>query len=69
MIIGKPEPTASDGERYEVFLTFLDQFIDAVGRRGVRLSDRLDAQGLVWALMTYEGAAGWSDAERAAFTS
>lgn len=65
----KPEPTASDGERYEVFLTFLDQFRDTVAAQGVSLSDRLDAQSLVWALVNYDGGLNWTEAERDALTS
>jgi 5-methylcytosine-specific restriction enzyme B len=63
----KPEPSATEGERYEVFLVFLDQIMDAFRRHGTPLADRLEAQSLLWALMTYDPPAGWSEAEADAF--
>jgi 5-methylcytosine-specific restriction protein B len=63
----KPEPSATDGERYEVFLVFLDQVMDAFSRHGNLLADRLEAQSVIWALMTYEPPAPWTDAEAEAF--
>ncbi|WP_442874466.1 McrB family protein [Amycolatopsis sp. NBC_00438] len=63
----KPEPSATDGERYETFLVFLDQVIDAFGRYGSPLTDRLEAQSLVWALMTYEPPDQWSESDVVAF--
>ncbi|MEV6906061.1 AAA family ATPase [Amycolatopsis sp. NPDC051071] len=63
----KPEPAATDGERYEVFLVFLDQVMDAFRRHGTPLSDRLDAQSIIWALMTYDPPEAWTEEETAAF--
>ncbi|MFI9453541.1 McrB family protein [Amycolatopsis sp. NPDC052450] len=63
----KPEPAATDGERYEVFLLFLDQVLDVFRRNGVPLRDRLDAQSITWALMTYDPPETWADDEIAAF--
>jgi 5-methylcytosine-specific restriction enzyme B len=65
----KPQPPASDGERYEVFLTFLDQVLDAGSRAGLQLRDRLDAQGLVWALVNYPPGEDWPAAEQDALTA
>lgn len=65
----KPESAASDGERYDAFLGFLDLLIEAAGEAGVTLRDRLDAQGLVWTLINYAPPASWTDTERAALTS
>ncbi|MCG8918409.1 AAA family ATPase [Actinokineospora sp. PR83] len=56
----KPEPSATDGERYLVFLVFLDQVRDLLARSGKPLADRLDAQGLVWALVNHNPPADWS---------
>jgi 5-methylcytosine-specific restriction protein B len=58
----KPEPSATEGERYEAFLVFLDQVMDAFRRHGKPLADRLDAQSLLWALMTYDPPASWTEA-------
>ncbi|WP_410611077.1 McrB family protein [Amycolatopsis sp. lyj-109] len=63
----KPEPSATEGERYEVFLVFLDQVIDAFRRHGKPLADRLEAQSLLWTLMTYDPPVGWTEAEADAF--
>jgi MoxR-like ATPase len=63
----KPEPSATEGERYETYLVFLDQVIDAFRRNGIVLADRLDAQSLVWALATYDPPPEWSEDEKQAF--
>ncbi|MFD5091000.1 McrB family protein [Amycolatopsis thailandensis] len=63
----KPEPAATEGERYEAFLVFLDQVMDAFRRNGVPLGDRLDAQSIIWALMTYDPPEDWTEEEIAAF--
>ncbi|GGS14469.1 AAA family ATPase [Actinokineospora fastidiosa] len=63
----KPEPTATDGERYAVYLVFLDQVRDLMGRVGKPLDDRLDAQGVVWALLNYPPPESWSPQEREGF--
>ncbi|WP_125689723.1 McrB family protein [Amycolatopsis sp. WAC 04169] len=63
----KPEPAATDGERYEAFLVFLDQVMDAFRRQGSPLSDRLDAQSIIWALTNYDPPETWTEEETAAF--
>lgn len=63
----KPEPSATDGERYAVFLVFLDQVMDAFRRAGIVLADRLEAQSLLWALTTYDPPKQWSQSEAEAF--
>lgn len=63
----KPEPSASHGERYALFLVFLDQLITAFGRAGTVLTDRLEAQSLMWALMTYDPPKEWPAATANAF--
>jgi 5-methylcytosine-specific restriction enzyme B len=67
----KPEPTATDGERYAVFLSFLDELIDVIHRQHptVRIDDRLDAQGLMWAVLNYETPDVWPEHERFAFAA
>jgi MoxR-like ATPase len=63
----KPQPPASDGERYEYYLIFLDEVLDIMARHRQQLRDRLDAQGLLWALVSGEPPARWSKAQRDAF--
>jgi MoxR-like ATPase len=65
----KPEPQASDGERYDAFLIFLDLLIDVAARVGLRLRDRLDAQGLVWTLINHAPGDSWTDEETSALAS
>jgi 5-methylcytosine-specific restriction enzyme B len=63
----RPEPSATDGERYAVFLVFLDQVLDTFRRAGIELGDRLQTQSLLWALMTYDPPTHWSQSEAEAF--
>jgi MoxR-like ATPase len=54
-----PPKKASEGQVYERALSFLDQFIEEAATRGLKLRDRLDAQGLTWAIK------GWTDQQPA----
>lgn len=65
----KPEPSATDGERYDIFLSFLDLVIEAAGRAGVVVRDRLDAQGLAWTLTSGQPPEAWDTQLREAFTA
>lgn len=65
----RAEPTATDGERYQRFLEFLDLAGEIAERHGVTLDDRLDAQGLVWALVNYPVEEDWHPSAREALTS
>ena len=47
---GEPDDGASEAERYEWALDFLDRFIEEASNRGLELRHRLDAQSVVWAL-------------------
>ncbi len=62
--LAKPQPTATDGERYELYLRFLDQVIQILGtpEHAIALHDRLDAQGLVWALVSGDIPPTWPPA-------
>jgi len=54
--------------RYFTFLVdILDELIRRLGERGVRLRDRLDAQGLAWWITNGDPPDEWSEAEKAAF--
>jgi 5-methylcytosine-specific restriction protein B len=65
----KPELQASDGERYDAFLAFLDLLIEATGAVGLKLRDRLDAQGLAWILVNQAPGDAWTDEEKSALGS
>ncbi len=65
----RAEPTATDGERYQRFLEFLDLAREIAERHGVTLDDRLDTQGLVWALVNYPPEGDWPPLAREALTS
>jgi 5-methylcytosine-specific restriction protein B len=65
----KPEPTSSDGERYSIFLSFLDQVIEVAALSGLTVRDRLDAQGLMWTVLAADPREDWTTDERDALTS
>jgi MoxR-like ATPase len=64
--VTKPE---SERTRYEDAVAFCDRFIAEAAERDVTIADRLDAQGLVWAAMTYHPHHSWSAEELGAFLS
>lgn len=67
-LTGYPEiQSKPESARYLGALEFLDRFIEEAGRRDLELRDRLDAQGLVWAMTKSDPLDGWSDAEKEAF--
>lgn len=47
-------------------LRFCDRFISEAAERDLEIQDRLDAQGLVWAVTNYDPPASWSEHEQAA---
>jgi hypothetical protein len=67
----RPAPDATEVEVYRQALHFLDRFIEEARSRGLDLRDRLDAQGLLWALtrwkITDEPFEDWTDGQKAAF--
>ena len=50
---GRPEPEASEATLYENALGFLDTFISEASARGLKIDHRLDAQGIVWSVVSY----------------
>ncbi|MCC9194431.1 AAA family ATPase [Arthrobacter sp. zg-Y916] len=62
-----PTNSAPAAERYEVFLGALDALIGAAPQCGLSLSDRLDAQGLVWLVTNYSPPADWTPAQKREF--
>ena len=51
---GQPDPGSSASTVYQFWLEFLDYFITVAAEQDLILADRLDAQGLVWAVIKYE---------------
>ncbi len=48
----KPEPSADEATLYEHALGFLDRFIEEADGRGLKLRHRLDAQSVVWGVVS-----------------
>jgi hypothetical protein len=59
--------TEDSGHRYGVFLDLLDEVGERLDERGVKLRDRLDAQGLVWWVTSADPPEEWSDADKEEF--
>ena len=49
---GQPESGADEATLYEHALAFLDRFIEEAAERGLQLRHRLDAQGVIWAVVS-----------------
>ena len=64
---GEP-PTEDRVARYHHALSFLDRVLEEAAQRGLHLKDRLDAQGLMYAVTSWsldeEPVASWSDQDR-----
>ena len=54
-------------ERYDALLQLCDEVLERSADSGLELADRLDAQGLIWSVVTYDPPASWGPAEAAAF--
>src|SRR5207249_1223425 len=54
-------------ERYDDLLTLCDQVLEHAGDSGTELQDRLDAQGHVWAVVTYAPPTTWTESDKKAF--
>ncbi len=67
-LVGYPAPANESDEAgiYENFLDFLDTFILEGGKVGLVVKDRLEAQGLLWAIVSYPPPKDWPEAERQA---
>jgi 5-methylcytosine-specific restriction protein B len=63
----RPDRDADEGRRYEHALDFADRMMNECAQRGLQLRDRLDAQGLIWAMAKWEqqpegmDAAAWEE--------
>lgn len=53
--------------RYELLLESLDELLRLAPEYGIKLRDRLDAQGLMWTVLNVDPTDEWSSAESAAF--
>jgi MoxR-like ATPase/predicted RNA-binding protein with PUA-like domain len=61
------DATWGPGDRYQGALEFLDGFMAACRAKGVALRDRLDAQGLLWRVVSGGRPEGWSEQEIEAY--
>ena len=55
----RPHPGADEAAFYEHALGFLDRFIEEAQARGLSLSNRLDAQSVVWQLWMFSKTGEW----------
>ena len=61
-----PDEAADEVETYDHFLAFLDTFVAEAEERGLLVTDRLDAQGLVWCVSSTAPNAEWQTKDREA---
>lgn len=59
-----PEGDAREGQIYEHFLGFLDELITEAARRDLQLRDRLDAQSVMWSVITDPPPEDWPQSRR-----
>jgi hypothetical protein len=64
---GMPVTDADDGAIHSHAMAFLDRLRQEAASRGLIIDDRLDAQGLVWAIWKWEPPQAWTQDERDAF--
>lgn len=65
----QPASGTSPAERYDDLLTICDEVLDRSADFGIELADRLDAQGLIWAVVSYPPPEVWPANERSAFVA
>ena len=64
------QPSASPSRRYADALAFLDEFVDQCRLQGIApMRDRLDAQGVLWRVLSGQPEPGWSSKEVQAYES
>lgn len=70
-LTGFPPPSAASDEprRYRHALIFFDRIFQEAAKRGLRLRDRLDAQGVLWAVVNYDPPTDWPDDDKVRFIS
>lgn len=68
-LVGWEDRGANGGpaRRYELLLESLDEMLRLAPEYGIKLRDRLDAQGLMWTVLNVDPSDGWSSTESAAF--
>ncbi|MGI8402888.1 MAG: hypothetical protein ACR2NS_14985 [Gemmatimonadaceae bacterium] len=68
-LTGTPAPprNSDEAELYDHALAFLDRFIRESASRDFEVKDRLEAQGLVWALIKWPAPESWSAQDREEF--
>jgi MoxR-like ATPase len=66
-LLGRETAGLSGAGRYDAFIALLDELRLRLLFRGVSLRDRLDAQGLLWWVMSADPPEGWTEGDRSAF--
>jgi hypothetical protein len=69
MLAGQAATGTSPAERYDDLLTMCDEVLDRAADHGLELQDRLDAQGLIWAVVTYGVPDEWLETDQQAFAA
>lgn len=62
-----PSSGTTAADRYDDLLTICDEVLERAADAGIELQDRLDAQGLIWAVVNYDPPASWTPSDKKAF--
>ena len=68
-LTGQASGGTTASARYDDLLTLCAEVLERAPEYEIELADLLDAQGLIWAVVSYDPGAGWSPSDRAAFAS
>jgi hypothetical protein len=68
-LTAQPSSGTAPAERYDDLLSMCDEVLDRAADHGLELQDRLDAQGLIWAVVTYAVPETWSREDQASFAA
>jgi hypothetical protein len=68
-LTGQTSSGTTASARYDDLLTLCAEVLERAPDHEIELTDLLDAQGLIWAVVSYEPGADWSHSDRAAFAA
>ncbi|WP_353951943.1 AAA family ATPase [Knoellia sp. S7-12] len=68
-LTGQASEGTSASARYDDLLTLCAEVLERAPDHEIELTDLLDAQGLLWAVVAYEPGTEWSRSDRAAFAT
>ena len=68
-LTGQASAGTTASERYDDLLTLCAEVLERAPDHEIELTDLLDAQGLMWAVVSYEPGAEWSQSDRTAFAA